>query len=142
MRRLINLYCRYWDYVIAFTTTFRPHLPCNIFQQHNREAFLPHPPQIGHFFGDVEPYLMYALYNNSIFSRRQTFTYQSACEPISSSHTGAAARGFLVVRAAPPPVERLFETERLSRAGPPQPRETKAGRCFSLDSSFAALQRN
>lgn len=102
MRRLINLYCGYWDYVIAFTTTFRPHLPCNIFQQHNREAFLPHPPQIGHFFGDVEPYLMYALYNNSIFSRRQTFTYQSACEPISSSHTGAAARGFLVVRAAPP----------------------------------------
>lgn len=60
--------------------------------------FFPHPPQIGHFFGDVEPYLMYALYNNSIFSRRQTFHYQSACEPVSSSHTGAAPRGFFVVR--------------------------------------------
>lgn len=59
--------------------------------------FRPHPPQIGHFFGDVEPYLMHALYNNSIFSRRQTFHYQSACEPVSSSHTGAAPRGFFVV---------------------------------------------
>lgn len=55
-----------------------------------------HWKKIGHFFGDVEPYLMYALYNNSIFSRRQTFHYQSACEPVSSSHTGAAPRGFFV----------------------------------------------
>lgn len=70
---------------------------CHIF---NPELlfFFPHPPQIGNFFGDVEPYLMYALYNNSIFSRRQTFHYQSACEPVSSSHTGAAPRGFFVVR--------------------------------------------
>lgn len=63
--------------------------------------FPPPPPQIGHFFGDVEPYLMYALYNNSIFSRRQTFHYQSACEPVSSSHTGAAPRCFFVVREQP-----------------------------------------
>lgn len=41
---------------------------------------------------------MHALYNNSIFNRRQTFHYQSACEPVSSSHTGAAPRGIFVVR--------------------------------------------
>uniref|UniRef100_A0A7N6BQN7 VWFA domain-containing protein n=1 Tax=Anabas testudineus TaxID=64144 RepID=A0A7N6BQN7_ANATE len=51
---------------------------------------------IGLFFGDVDPYLMHALYNNSIFSRRQSFHYQSACEPVSSSHTGAAPRGISV----------------------------------------------
>lgn len=57
------------------------------------------PPQIGLFFGDVDPYLMHALYNNSIFTRRQSFHYQSACEPVSSSHTGAAPRGIFVVRS-------------------------------------------
>lgn len=57
-----------------------------------------HLSQIGLFFGDVDPYLMHALYNNSIFARRMTFHYQSACEPVSSSHTGAAPRGIFVVR--------------------------------------------
>lgn len=57
-----------------------------------------HPSQIGLFFGDVDPYLMHALYNNSIFTRRQSFHFQSACEPVSSSHTGAAPRGIFVVR--------------------------------------------
>ncbi|KAF6730921.1 Voltage-dependent calcium channel subunit alpha-2/delta-2 [Oryzias melastigma] len=46
-----------------------------------------HWKKIGLFFGDVDPNLMHALYNNSIFARRQTFQYQSACEPVSSSHT-------------------------------------------------------
>uniref|UniRef100_A0A674CHK5 Calcium voltage-gated channel auxiliary subunit alpha2delta 2 n=1 Tax=Salmo trutta TaxID=8032 RepID=A0A674CHK5_SALTR len=52
--------------------------------------------QVGLFFGDVDPYLMHALYNNSIYARRQSFQYQSACEPVSSSHTGAAPRGIFV----------------------------------------------
>lgn len=56
--------------------------------------------QIGLFFGDVDPYLMHALYNNSIFNRRQTFHFQSACEPVSSSHTGAAPRRFFLVRGS------------------------------------------
>ncbi|KAM8868336.1 voltage-dependent calcium channel subunit alpha-2/delta-2b [Synchiropus picturatus] len=55
-----------------------------------------HWKKIGLFFGDVDPHLMYALYNNSIFTRRQSFHYQSACEPVSSSHTGAAPRGIFV----------------------------------------------
>lgn len=41
---------------------------------------------------------MHALYNNSIYTRRQSFHFQSACEPVSSSHTGAAPRGIFVVR--------------------------------------------
>lgn len=41
---------------------------------------------------------MHALYNNSVFVRRQSFRFQSACEPVSSSHTGAAHRGIFVVR--------------------------------------------
>uniref|UniRef100_A0A8C6TA89 Calcium channel, voltage-dependent, alpha 2/delta subunit 2b n=1 Tax=Neogobius melanostomus TaxID=47308 RepID=A0A8C6TA89_9GOBI len=52
-----------------------------------------HWKKMGLFFGDVDPYLMYALFNNSIYVRRQSFQYQSACEPISSSHTGAAPSG-------------------------------------------------
>uniref|UniRef100_A0AAY4A1J2 VWFA domain-containing protein n=1 Tax=Denticeps clupeoides TaxID=299321 RepID=A0AAY4A1J2_9TELE len=56
-----------------------------------------HWKKVGIFFGDVDPYLMYALYNNSIFARRQTFLYQSTCEPATSSHTGAAPRGIVVV---------------------------------------------
>uniref|UniRef100_A0A8C8IFP5 VWFA domain-containing protein n=1 Tax=Oncorhynchus tshawytscha TaxID=74940 RepID=A0A8C8IFP5_ONCTS len=55
-----------------------------------------HWKKVGLFFGDVDPYLMHALYNNSIYARRQSFQYQSACEPVSSSHTGAAPRGIFV----------------------------------------------
>uniref|UniRef100_A0A6Q2YL84 VWFA domain-containing protein n=1 Tax=Esox lucius TaxID=8010 RepID=A0A6Q2YL84_ESOLU len=55
-----------------------------------------HWRKVGLFFGDVDPYLMHALYNNSIYARRQSFQYQSACEPVSSSHTGAAPRGVFV----------------------------------------------
>ncbi|XP_058229628.1 voltage-dependent calcium channel subunit alpha-2/delta-2b isoform X2 [Hemibagrus wyckioides] len=55
-----------------------------------------HLKKVGLFFGEVDPYLMHALYNNSIYGRRQTFQYQSTCEPTSSSHTGAAPRHFLV----------------------------------------------
>uniref|UniRef100_A0A8C6TE67 Calcium channel, voltage-dependent, alpha 2/delta subunit 2b n=1 Tax=Neogobius melanostomus TaxID=47308 RepID=A0A8C6TE67_9GOBI len=59
-----------------------------------------HWKKMGLFFGDVDPYLMYALFNNSIYVRRQSFQYQSACEPISSSHTGAAPRRFFVPSVA------------------------------------------
>ncbi|XP_034170117.2 voltage-dependent calcium channel subunit alpha-2/delta-2b isoform X1 [Pangasianodon hypophthalmus] len=55
-----------------------------------------HWKKVGLFFGDVDPYLMHALYNNSIYARRQTFQYQSTCEPTASSRTGAAPRHFIV----------------------------------------------
>ncbi|XP_010795290.1 voltage-dependent calcium channel subunit alpha-2/delta-2b [Notothenia coriiceps] len=55
-----------------------------------------HWKKIGLFFGDVDPYLMHALYNNSIFNRRQSFHFQSACEPVNDSQTGSATRGIFV----------------------------------------------
>ncbi|XP_062842864.1 voltage-dependent calcium channel subunit alpha-2/delta-2-like isoform X3 [Trichomycterus rosablanca] len=55
-----------------------------------------HWKKVGLFFGDVDPYLMHALYNNSIYGRRQSFQYLSTCEPTASSRTGAAPRRFVV----------------------------------------------
>ncbi|KAK1800051.1 hypothetical protein P4O66_006559, partial [Electrophorus voltai] len=55
-----------------------------------------HWKKVGLFFGDVDPYLMHALYNNSIYGRRQSFQYLSACEPTASSRTGAAPRRVFV----------------------------------------------
>ncbi|XP_035238903.1 voltage-dependent calcium channel subunit alpha-2/delta-2a isoform X3 [Anguilla rostrata] len=52
--------------------------------------------RIGMFFSEVDPILMYALYNNSFYDRKQSFDYQSVCEPVPSSNTGAAPRGVFV----------------------------------------------
>uniref|UniRef100_A0A3B4DRE1 Calcium channel, voltage-dependent, alpha 2/delta subunit 2a n=1 Tax=Pygocentrus nattereri TaxID=42514 RepID=A0A3B4DRE1_PYGNA len=51
---------------------------------------------IGMFFSEVDPALMYLLYNNSFYFRKQSFDYQSVCEPVPSSNTGAAPRGVFV----------------------------------------------
>lgn len=53
--------------------------------------------QIGMFFSEVDPELMYALYNNSFYFRKQSLDFQSVCEPVASSNTGAAPRGVFVV---------------------------------------------
>uniref|UniRef100_A0A4W5NRG2 Voltage-dependent calcium channel alpha-2/delta subunit conserved region domain-containing protein n=2 Tax=Hucho hucho TaxID=62062 RepID=A0A4W5NRG2_9TELE len=55
-----------------------------------------HWNKIGMFFSDVDPYLMHALYNNSFYNRKQSFDYQSVCDPVPSSNTGAAPRGVFV----------------------------------------------
>uniref|UniRef100_UPI0037E78116 voltage-dependent calcium channel subunit alpha-2/delta-2a n=1 Tax=Semicossyphus pulcher TaxID=241346 RepID=UPI0037E78116 len=52
--------------------------------------------KVGMFFSDVDPYLMYALYNNSFYNRKQSFDYQSVCERIPNSEAGAARRGVFV----------------------------------------------
>ncbi|XP_017563898.1 voltage-dependent calcium channel subunit alpha-2/delta-2a isoform X1 [Pygocentrus nattereri] len=52
--------------------------------------------KIGMFFSEVDPALMYLLYNNSFYFRKQSFDYQSVCEPVPSSNTGAAPRGVFV----------------------------------------------
>uniref|UniRef100_A0A673J7Q6 Voltage-dependent calcium channel alpha-2/delta subunit conserved region domain-containing protein n=1 Tax=Sinocyclocheilus rhinocerous TaxID=307959 RepID=A0A673J7Q6_9TELE len=54
---------------------------------------------IGMFFGEVDATLFYALYNNSFYKRKQSYNYQSLCDPVPSSNTGAAPRGVFVVRA-------------------------------------------
>lgn len=52
--------------------------------------------KVGMFFSEVDPYLMYALYNNSFFNRKQSFDYQSVCERMPNSEAGAAPRGVFV----------------------------------------------
>ncbi|KAA0712616.1 Voltage-dependent calcium channel subunit alpha-2/delta-2 [Triplophysa tibetana] len=54
--------------------------------------------EIGMFFSEVDPTLFYALYNNSLYNRKQSYDYQSVCDPVPSSNTGAARRGVFVVR--------------------------------------------
>uniref|UniRef100_A0AAY4AWP2 VWFA domain-containing protein n=1 Tax=Denticeps clupeoides TaxID=299321 RepID=A0AAY4AWP2_9TELE len=44
----------------------------------------------------LDPALMYALYNNSFYKRKQSYNYQSVCERVQSSNTGAAPRGVFV----------------------------------------------
>uniref|UniRef100_A0A8D3B0D7 Calcium channel, voltage-dependent, alpha 2/delta subunit 2a n=1 Tax=Scophthalmus maximus TaxID=52904 RepID=A0A8D3B0D7_SCOMX len=52
--------------------------------------------KVGMFFSDVDPTLMYALYNNSFYKRKQSFDYQSVCERMPNSESGAAPRGVFV----------------------------------------------
>uniref|UniRef100_A0AAX7VJI8 VWFA domain-containing protein n=1 Tax=Astatotilapia calliptera TaxID=8154 RepID=A0AAX7VJI8_ASTCA len=94
-----------------------------------------HFQKIGLFFGDVDAPLMYALYNNSIFTRRQSFQYQSACEPVSSSHTGAAPRGVFVPSIAD--VLTDFEHAFVSLADVLiEGFETKESSCVTIQSQF------
>uniref|UniRef100_A0A3P9LGU0 Calcium voltage-gated channel auxiliary subunit alpha2delta 2 n=1 Tax=Oryzias latipes TaxID=8090 RepID=A0A3P9LGU0_ORYLA len=55
---------------------------------------------VGMFFGDVDSYLMYALYNNSFYNRKQSYDYQSVCERLPNSEAGAAPRGVFVPTVA------------------------------------------
>lgn len=52
--------------------------------------------KVGMFFSEVDPYLMYALYNNSFFNRKQSFDYQSVCERVPNSEAGAGPRTVFV----------------------------------------------
>lgn len=70
--------------------------------------------QVGMFFSEVDPYLMHALYNASFYTRRQSYNYQSICETLPSSNTGAGPRGVFVVSraklASPGPCLCCFES--------------------------------
>ncbi|TNM88765.1 hypothetical protein fugu_005019 [Takifugu bimaculatus] len=52
--------------------------------------------KVGMFFSDVEPYLMFALYNNSFYNMKQSYDYQSVCERLPNSEAGSAPRGVFV----------------------------------------------
>uniref|UniRef100_A0A3Q2DTI4 Calcium channel, voltage-dependent, alpha 2/delta subunit 2a n=1 Tax=Cyprinodon variegatus TaxID=28743 RepID=A0A3Q2DTI4_CYPVA len=52
--------------------------------------------EVGKFLGVVDPNLMYALYNNSFYKRKQSYDYQSVCERVQNSEAGAARRGVFV----------------------------------------------
>ncbi|XP_075039942.1 voltage-dependent calcium channel subunit alpha-2/delta-2 isoform X2 [Mixophyes fleayi] len=55
-----------------------------------------HWNQVGKFFSEVDPNLMSALYNNSFFTRKESYDYQSLCAPKTESNKGAAPRGIFV----------------------------------------------
>ncbi|KAM9325760.1 voltage-dependent calcium channel subunit alpha-2/delta-2 [Gastrophryne carolinensis] len=55
-----------------------------------------HWSQVGKFFSEVDPNLMSALYNNSFFTKKESYDYQSLCAPKTESDKGAAPRGIFV----------------------------------------------
>ncbi|XP_016072356.1 PREDICTED: voltage-dependent calcium channel subunit alpha-2/delta-2 [Miniopterus natalensis] len=52
--------------------------------------------QVGRFFSEVDANLMLALYNNSFYTRKESFDYQAACAPQPPGNLGAAPRGVFV----------------------------------------------
>lgn len=54
-------------------------------------------PQVGRFFSEVDANLMLALYNNSFYTRKESYDYQAACAPQPPGNLGAAPRGVFVV---------------------------------------------
>lgn len=60
-------------------------------------ADLVSPSQVGKFFSEVDANLMSALYNNSFYTRKESYDFQSTCAPEAQSNTGAAPRGVFVV---------------------------------------------
>lgn len=55
-------------------------------------------PQIGQFFGEVDPVLMINLVNTSLYSFNKTYDYQSVCDPEKDSKAAAGPRSVYVVR--------------------------------------------
>ncbi|XP_066101370.1 voltage-dependent calcium channel subunit alpha-2/delta-2 isoform X2 [Saccopteryx bilineata] len=52
--------------------------------------------QVGRFFSEVDAHLMLALYNNSFYTRKESYDYQAACAPQPPGNLGAAPRGVFV----------------------------------------------
>ncbi|KAL0599920.1 Voltage-dependent calcium channel subunit alpha-2/delta-2 [Plecturocebus cupreus] len=52
--------------------------------------------QVGRFFSEVDANLMLALYNNSFYTRKESYDYQAACDPQPPGNLGAAPRGVFV----------------------------------------------
>lgn len=67
-------------------------------------------PQVGRFFSEVDANLMLALYNNSFYTRKESYDYQAACAPQPPGNLGAAPRGVFVVSSQKCPEIRGWET--------------------------------
>lgn len=48
---------------------------------------------------------MLALYNNSFYTRKESYDYQAACAPLPPGNLGAAPRGIFVVSLTMPGLE-------------------------------------
>uniref|UniRef100_A0A670YKD9 Calcium voltage-gated channel auxiliary subunit alpha2delta 2 n=1 Tax=Pseudonaja textilis TaxID=8673 RepID=A0A670YKD9_PSETE len=59
-------------------------------------SFLLFHIQVGKFFSEVDAHLMSALYNNSFFTQKESYDFQSVCAPEAPSNTGSAPRGVYV----------------------------------------------
>ncbi|XP_047430751.1 voltage-dependent calcium channel subunit alpha-2/delta-1a isoform X1 [Mugil cephalus] len=53
-------------------------------------------PQIGRFFGVIDPVLMKNLVNSSLFTSKSTYDYQSLCDPVKKSKAAAGLRSVYV----------------------------------------------
>lgn len=53
---------------------------------------------------------MLALYNNSFYTRKESYDYQAACAPQPPGNLGAAPRGVFVVSSQKCPEIRGWET--------------------------------
>ncbi|CAM9904713.1 unnamed protein product [Lampetra fluviatilis] len=54
--------------------------------------------KVGEFFGVVDPSLMRALYNVSLFAKVESYDYQSTCDPEKEQKAGAAPRSIAIPR--------------------------------------------
>lgn len=75
-------------------TCYRP-LESSNCTAYKQACFFSH--QVGKFFSEVDAHLMSALYNNSFFTRKESYDFQSVCAPDPPSNTGGAPRGVYVV---------------------------------------------
>ncbi|MXQ83043.1 hypothetical protein E5288_WYG018596 [Bos mutus] len=70
-----------------------------VLSNQNHQPVTPTPsrhPQVGRFFSEVDANLMLALYNNSFYTRKESYDYQAACAPLPPGNLGAAPRGIFV----------------------------------------------
>uniref|UniRef100_A0A8C4LZW1 Calcium voltage-gated channel auxiliary subunit alpha2delta 2 n=1 Tax=Equus asinus asinus TaxID=83772 RepID=A0A8C4LZW1_EQUAS len=54
--------------------------------------------QVGRFFSEVDANLMMALYNNSFYTRKESYDYQAACAPQPQGNLGCGALGWARLR--------------------------------------------
>uniref|UniRef100_A0A3P9HV88 Calcium channel, voltage-dependent, alpha 2/delta subunit 1a n=1 Tax=Oryzias latipes TaxID=8090 RepID=A0A3P9HV88_ORYLA len=59
----------------------------------NQEEYIK---EIGNFFGVIDPTIMRALVNDSLFTSKSTYDYQSLCDPKRTSKTAAGPRSVYV----------------------------------------------
>uniref|UniRef100_A0A8C6WT10 Calcium channel, voltage-dependent, alpha 2/delta subunit 1a n=1 Tax=Neogobius melanostomus TaxID=47308 RepID=A0A8C6WT10_9GOBI len=59
----------------------------------NRDTYID---QIGRFFGVIDPILMASLVNSSLFTFKNTFDYQSLCDPVKETKAAAGLRSVYV----------------------------------------------
>ncbi|XP_032810096.2 voltage-dependent calcium channel subunit alpha-2/delta-2-like isoform X3 [Petromyzon marinus] len=55
-----------------------------------------HQEKLGEFFGEVDPHLFHEMHRLAVYSRVESYDYQSVCDPPPESHAGAAHRSIRI----------------------------------------------